>query len=248
VVKEMGDRFRDTVALTVRGDGVDIPPYIIVHTYRNASYKSGRRCAVHEEPVKGMDIARMKDYIQHLSQYVHKQSLLCMDRLSSHTSAKVIRYIESFKLPSGEKKFIPLLLAPKTAFLISPLDMGVNAAFKAYFHQFDRHTIDLKIRAVQQAWDKVSNESIVNICINCGVVGEEPIEALRGRFEKGVVNTVPAEIASHCNFYDSWVSGHIDIVGVHLRRGVQLDQPEQLSEDYMDGVYWTNYGVGRGKG
>jgi hypothetical protein len=43
VIEEIGDKFRDTVALTVRGDGVDIPPYIIIHTYKNASYASGRR-------------------------------------------------------------------------------------------------------------------------------------------------------------------------------------------------------------
>jgi hypothetical protein len=29
VVEEKGDTFRDTVALTVRGDGIDIPPYVI---------------------------------------------------------------------------------------------------------------------------------------------------------------------------------------------------------------------------
>ena len=84
VVKEKGDTFRDTVALTVRGDGVDIPPYIIVHTYRTASYASRRRCAQGEQPVKGMNNARMKLYLDHISQYVQKTSLLCMDRLSSH--------------------------------------------------------------------------------------------------------------------------------------------------------------------
>src|SRR3546814_14671880 len=40
VLVESGDVFRDTVALTVRGDGVDIPPYTIMHTYRSASLAS----------------------------------------------------------------------------------------------------------------------------------------------------------------------------------------------------------------
>jgi len=31
-----------------------IPPFIIVHTYKNASRASGRRCASDETPVKGM--------------------------------------------------------------------------------------------------------------------------------------------------------------------------------------------------
>jgi len=248
VVKEMGDRFRDTVALTFRGDGVDIPPYVIVHTYRGASYISGRRCGPDEQPVKGLNIGRMKDYICHVNSYVKKQSLLCMDRLSSHTSGKVVRYLDSFKLPNGERKFIPIFFAPKTAFLISPLDMGAIAAFKAYFHQLDRHTIDLKIRAVQTAWNKVSNESLFNICVNCGVVGDESMEALRERFEKEVVNAVPPEIEAHRDFYDSWVSSHIDVVGAHRSRGVTFDKPEQLSSTFMDGVYWNNYGVGTGQG
>jgi len=244
VVKEMGDQFRDTVALSVRGDGVDIPPFIIVHTYRTASYASGRRCARDEDPVKGMNIPRMKDYIRHISLYVQKPSLLCMDRLSSHTSAKVRVFIESFKLPTGERMFYPLLLAPKTAFLISPLDMGAIGAFKTYFHALDRHTINLKLRAVQQAWDSLSNDSIKAICLNCGVVGEEPLSSLRSRFMKEVVNLVPEAIASHLDYYDSWVSGQIEVEGATLGRGVQTSQPQQLSQGLMDGVYWNNYGRG----
>jgi hypothetical protein len=244
VVKEMGDRFRDTVVLTVRGDGVDIPPFIIVHTYRGASYASGRRCARDEDPVKGMNIPRMKDYIRHISLYVQKPSLLCMDRLSSHTSAKVRHFIESFKLPTGERMFYPLLLAPKTAFLISPLDMGAIGAFKTYFHALDRHTIDLKLRAVKQAWNSLSNDSIKAICLNCGVVGEEPLSSLHNRFMKEVVNLVPEDIASHLDFYDSWSSGQIAVGGATLCRGVQTSKPQQLSESFMDGVYWNNYGRG----
>lgn len=67
MVEETGDSFRDTVALTVRGDGVDIPPFIIKHTYKNASKASGRRCNKDDKPVKGMNIPRMKQYIDHLA-------------------------------------------------------------------------------------------------------------------------------------------------------------------------------------
>jgi len=244
VVEEKGDTFRDTVALSVRGDGVDIPPYIIVHTYRTASYRSGRRCAQGEEPVKGMNKARMKLYLQHISQYVHKTSLLCMDRLSSHTSREVREYVESFKLPDGQRKFIPIYLAPKTAFLISPLDMGANAAFKAYYHRLDRSTIDLKIRAVQQAWDQVSNESLLNICSNCGVIGEDSLPSIRERFMREVVNSVPAEIAEHVEYYESWAGGQIEVEGCTRARGVNIQTPSQLSESFMDGVYWNNFGLG----
>jgi hypothetical protein len=244
VVKEMGDRFRDTVALTTRGDGVDIPPYVIVHTYRSASYASGRRCSSHEEPVKGMNNARMKSYIEHISQYVEKTSLLCMDRLSSHTSSQVRQFIDSFKLPNGDRMFIPIYLAPKTAFLISPLDMGAIGAFKAYYHQLDRSTIDLKLRAVNQAWDQVSNDTLKAICVNCGVVGNESIESLRLRFLKEVVNLVPEKIVQHEDFYESWVSGHIEVDCATRARGVRLENPSQVQEGFMDGIYWNNYEVG----
>lgn len=140
--------------------------------------------------------------------------------------------------------FIPIYLAPKTAFPISPLDMGAISAFKAYFHALDRRTIDMKLRAVQQAWNSVSNDSLRDICLNCGVVGKESMESLRGRFLKEVVNLVPEKIANHVDFYDSWVSGQIEVEGTTLGRGVQIDKPRQLSRGFMGGVYWNNYGSG----
>lgn len=98
-MEETGDSFRDTLALTVRGDGVDIPPFIIVHTYKSASKVSGRRCQAGEEPIRGMNVKRMIDYIDHISQYVQETSLLILDRLSSHTSGKVNQHIHHQKDP-----------------------------------------------------------------------------------------------------------------------------------------------------
>ena len=130
VVEEKGDAFRDTVALTVRGDGVDIPPFFIKHTYRNASRASGRRCEKDAEPVRGMNISRMIEYVRFIADYIEKPSLLIMDRLSSHTSGQVIQEINSLRTEDGKNLLIPILIPPKTAFLISPLDMGVIAAIK----------------------------------------------------------------------------------------------------------------------
>jgi len=243
VVKETGDRFRDTLALTIRGDGVDIPPFFIAHTYKTTSYASGRRCPRDEEPVKGMSIPRMKQYIDHISQYVTKTSLLVMDRLSSHTSAEIRRYIEAMTLPSGERMFYILLLPAKTAFLISPLDMGAIGAFKAHYHRLDRSTLQLKRIAVQEAWDQVSNETLINICRNCGVIGEETIESLRQRFLKEVKGLIPEQVEQHLEFYDAWSSGHIHIEGARRGRGVSLEQPSQLIEGYLDGRRWSNFGL-----
>lgn len=242
MLQETGDTFRDTVALTVRGDGVDIPPYTIVHTYRNASLASGRRCAANETPIKGMNIDRMIDYIDHISQFVQETSLLLMDRLSSHTAARVRSHIEGKLLPNGERMFIPLYLPAKTAFLISPLDMGANAAFKTHYYGLDRSTIELKLRAVHSAWDAVSNDALRNICRHCGIVGEETIDSLRARFEREVVSSVPSELEKQANFFDSWKSGAIEVDGASRGRGVILAIPAQLSEAHLDGIYWTNFG------
>jgi hypothetical protein len=242
VVRETGDRYRDTVALTVRGDGVDIPPYIIVHSYKNASAGSGRRCRAGETPVKGMDTSRMIAYVDHISQYVNETSLLVMDRLSSHTAGAVRRHVESLTTPSGERLFIPIYLPAKTAFLISPLDMGAIAAFKAHYYRLDRSTIQLKLRAVIQAWRAVSNDALSNICLNCGIVGQETLESLRQRFMSEVVGSVPAELEESADFYDAWESGTINVEGAIRGRGVRLDLPDQLPEGYLDGVYWTNFG------
>jgi hypothetical protein len=226
----------------VRGDGVDIPPYIIVHTYKNASYASGRRCAAGEVPVKGMDISHMIEYIDHISQYVQEQSLLVMDRLSSHTANAVNRHIDSKVLPSGEKMFKPIFLPPKTAFLMSPLDMGAISAFKSHFVKYDRSSIQLKKRAVMQAWADVSNTTLANICLNCGVVGNESLSSIRARFIKEVVGLVPKEIEDLQEFYDSWKSGAIIVAGTAPDRDVTMKVPEQLSDAHLDGVYWSNFG------
>lgn len=242
MVRETGDKFRDTVALTVRGDGVDIPPFIIVHTYKNASAASGRRCAGGETPIKGMNTERMIDYIDHIARYVQTTSLLVMDRLSSHTAAQVRRHMETKLSPTGERLIIPIYLPPKSAFLISPLDMGTISAFKAHYYTFDRSSIPLKLRAVTQAWAAVSNEAIRNICLNCGIVGEESIASLRQRFMKEVVGSVPPELEQFLDFYDAWKSGYINVEGATRGRGVTFETPQQLSEAHLDGAYWTNFG------
>ena len=89
----------------------------------------------------------------------------------------------------------------------------------------------------------VSNESPVNISRNCGVIGEEDIESLRGRFLKEVVSLVPEKLDQHLDYYDSWSSGAVQIEGARLGRGVSLERPLQMDEGYLDGRHWTNFGV-----
>lgn len=239
---ENGDTFRDTVALTVRGDGVDIPPFTIVHTSKNATVRSGRRCAAGDSPVKGMYITTMISYVNHIAKYVDETSLLLMDRLSSHSSIQVRNHIESILLPDGQPMFIPLYFPAKTPFLISPLDMGAISAFKSNFYKLDRSSIPLKLRAVTKAWDKVSNEALRNICLNCGIVGEESIESLRIRFMREVVSEVPPELQEHFDFFEAWKTGVFEVEGATRGRGVRLDSPQQLGDTELDGVYWNRWG------
>ena len=239
---ETGDRYRDTLALTLRGDGVDIPPFIIVHTYKNASVASGRRCPAGDTPIKGMDTSRMIAYIDHIAQYVEETSLLLMDRLSSHTAGAVRQHIMAKRTSAGDPMFIPIYFPAKTAFLISPLDMGAISAFKSHYHRLDRSTIQLKLRAVHEAWDAVSNDALRNICLNCGIIGTETIDSLRQRFMKDVVGLVPAELENYLDFYDAWKSGTIEVDRASRGRGVTLAIPDQLPEGYLDGIYWKNFG------
>jgi hypothetical protein len=241
-VKEKGDLFRDTVALTVRGDGVDIPPFFILHTYKTASCDSGRRCDENEEPVKGMNIPRMKEYINHIAKYVQKTSLLLMDQLSSHTARAVKNHIATKFAVDGSPLFIPFYLPAKTAFLISPLDMGAIAAFKARFHKLDRADVRLKKRSMIEAWNSVSNDSLKNICLNCGIVGDEPIHSLRSRFMKEATGLIPEGYDQVMDFYESWVSGQTLVKGADRARGVNLDRPKQLPNAELDGEHWIRYG------
>jgi hypothetical protein len=242
VVKEKGDSFRDTVVLTVRGDGVDIPPFFILHTYKNAAKNSGRRCGPNDTPVKGMTIAKMKEYVDHVTSYVEAPSLLVMDRLSSHKAGEVMKYILSKKTHSGQSLLFPVLLNPKVSFLISPLDMGAISAFKSQYRRLDRSTLDLKKKAVTSAWDEVSNESLRSICLNCGVVGDEALASLRTRFLREAVGQVPEKYSEVADFYDAWCSGAIDVEGASRGRGITTQSPQQYPDGHLDGDYWTKYG------
>ena len=59
-----------------------------------------------------------------------------------------------------------------------------------------------------------------------------------------MVNTVPSEIEEHVEYYESWVSGQVEVEGCTRARGVHLETPSQISESFLDGVYWNNFGHG----
>lgn len=245
VVEETGDTIRDTVVLTVRGDGVDIPPWFIKHTSKTASFASGRRCAGDEMPIKGMNTSLMIEYINHVADHITEPSLLVMDRLSSHKAAAVFQHLRTFVTSTGQQLLTPFLLPAKSAFLISPLDMGAIAAFKSNFYKEKRSTLEEKQQAMQRAWHQVSNDSLRNIFHHCGLVGEEDIASICQRFMKEVVGEVPEQLEATLDYYDAWVSGAIEVDGADPGRGVTDEAPLQLTEARLDGKYWQNYGYKR---
>jgi hypothetical protein len=226
----------------VRGDGIDIPQFVIIHTSKMASKASKRRCAKDDIPVRGMTNDIMLEYIDHLAKYVKEPSLLIMDRLSSHKSSTVLSHIRFKKTTDGESLLIPFLLPAKTAFLISPLDMGAIAAFKSHLYKYERGTLHEKKVAMELAWRDVSNESLAKICHNCGIIGEESIETIRQRFLKEVVGEVPEKLGEMLDYYDAWKAGAIDVEGANRGRGVTTERPQQLAAGHLDGVQWVYYG------
>ena len=238
-----GDSFRDTAALTVRADGVDIPPFLIQGQVGNASFASGRRPKKGEKPVKGMTSDLMLRYGEHIQAYVEKPSLLILDRLSSHRSKKVIADLESYRTHDGQQKFKVLLLPPKTAFLISPLDNGVNSTFKKYFYTFDRSTFALKKAAVRKAWAMVKTESIANFASACGLDGKQSLVTLRSQFEKNVKSLVPEKLLQSFELYNRWIARVLDVDGADLQRGVELERPLQLEDSTIDGAVWVEWGT-----
>ena len=245
VVKNHGDSYRDTMVACVRGDGVDIPPFFIISEYANASHASNRRPLSNKKPVKGMNNAFMKEWLDYLLHFLTKPSVLIMDRLSSHTAKLTTEYISTLKLPDGRAALTPMFLPPKSAFLISPLDMGGFAAMKAYYYKLDRSTLDLKLAAAKRAWSSVSNDSVRHFFENCGLVGSESLQSIRKRLMKQVRCGVPEKLIEVQNYYDGWRSGAFQLEHTTPGRNVVFANPEQLSDGELDGVYWKCYGGAR---
>lgn len=241
VVRTTGDRFRDTAALTVRADGKDIPPFFIKGQVGNASYASGRRPKRGEKAVGGMNVALMKKYAKHISQYPAEPCLLLLDRASSHTSKQTVAELEDYLTPDGRQMFKVLFIPPKAAFLVSPLDNGVIAAFKQRFYTYDRSTFELKKSAAKSAWDSVSNETIAHHCRSCGLDASVSLSTIRKKFEKNVHGFIPKKLKPNLDLFEQWKAGRFRIEGAELGRGVEYSRPAQLDDGTLDGIKWIEW-------
>jgi hypothetical protein len=245
VVKESGDCFRDTMVATLVGDGSWIPPLYFKGQVANAPKDSGRRPDSNAKIEKGMNNRAMKLYADHLNKHVNRQCLLILDRHSSHTSKVTREYFKSFKLQDGSEKFKLMLLPPKSAFLISPCDMGFFAMWKNEFYKYDRSTYDLKISAADTAWRRMKKDKIANLFIHCGLTSTEHKSTLESRIHSEVRCGVPEKLTQIWKFYNKWCAGLIDVEGVNLPRVVPFTDPTSLPDSHLNGSHWTKWGYHR---
>ena len=243
VVVTNGDKIRDTVILTVRMDGVDLPLQYLTSQLATASKASGRKPERGEKPRKGMNAAEMKAYCEKFMKYVSEPSLLLLDQASAHTAKLVMEEFASYLLPDGRKAVTVKHLAPKSAFLLSPLDNGAIAEFKGNLHKFDRRTLPLKKIAAVNAWKMVSNDNLRSYIRNCGWFSKESLDSIRSRFMKEVRHGIPDKFKEVRDFYDGWRSGSFKVGGISCPRNVPLEAPGQLLNGFLDGCYWNEYGT-----
>lgn len=241
MVVAVGDKFRDTMVATIFGDGSHVPPFFIKSLYANASYASGRRPKPGQRVVKGMNKDIMLEYADHMDRHVRRPIVLLLDRLSAHLNAEVKAKFESYRCEDGSQKFKLKYFPPKSAFLISPCDMGLFSCWKQHFYKFDRSTFELKIFAAKQAWRSVTEDSVCNFFLNCGITGDWDPQALKLHLERQVRCGFPENLREVWDFYDGWRSGAYHIEGCSPPRKVTFDKPIQLPEAQLDGKYWNNY-------
>lgn len=241
VVEAEGDKHRDTMVATIFGDGSHVPPFFIKSMTANSSYASGRRPKPGEKVVKGMTKEKMLEYADHLDRHVTIPTLLLLDRLSAHLNKEVQEKFASFTCANGSKKFTLDWFPPKTAFLISPCDMGLFACHKQYFYKLDRSTYPLKIFAAKQAWREVSEESVINFFDNCGLIGDWDPQALQQHLRRQVRGGIPEHLTEVWELYEGWLSGAFTIAGCKPPRRVTFEKPIQLPDGHLDGEYWNDY-------
>jgi hypothetical protein len=243
VVEEEGDTYRDTMAASLLGDGTWLSPFFVESQYANASYASGRRPEPNQKPIKGMNINKMKEYIDHIDAQVDEPKVIIWDRLSSHISKEVRDYAHSKKCSDGRQKFKTLLLPAKAAFLISPCDMGFFGMWKPEYYKYDRSTKPLKFSAARDTWKSMDPDKIKNLFINCGLTSKEAPHVLRQRFINEVQCGIPEELEDVWDYYDGWLSGSFEVEGATRPRSAPLTKPTQLPDTGLNGVYWQNFGA-----
>jgi hypothetical protein len=243
VVEQTGDTYRDTMAATLVGDGSFLPPFYIKGELGNASKASHRRPKPGQKPVKGMNVPNMLKYLDHVDKHVDRPCVLLLDRLSSHRSKRVRDYAYSLKCSDGvTQKFELSLLPAKSAFLISPLDMGFFSMWKRGFYKYDRSTYAFKLLAAHHVWKSIQSKKIRGLFDNCGITSKETPSKLRKRIIAQVRSGIPEELEEVWEFYQGWLAGSFEIQGATRPRSDPKKKLIIPPDCDLDGAYWVKMG------
>lgn len=231
------------MAATLVADGSYIPPFYIKGQVGNASKASGRRPEPGQKAVKGMNVANMINYLDHVAKYVDWHCVLVLDRLSSHLSKKVKTYAHSLLCSDGvTQKFELLFLPAKASFLISPLDMGFFSMWKRAYYKYDRSTYNFKLMAAQHVWKSMQSDKIKHLFDNCGITSKETPKKLRKRITAQVRSGIPQELEEVWEFYQGWLAGAFDIEGATRPRAPPTEHLIIPVDSDLDGAHWVKRG------
>lgn len=178
-------------------------------------------------------------YINQINKEVDAFSLLIMDRASSHTSKEVINYIEGKKISKDKQKFKVILLPAKTAFLISPCDKSFFSALKQSFVKMRVDTLAMKRSAAMSAYYSVSTGVVRNYFRWCGIISEEPFQAITHRLRSEVEGEFTEVQLDALNFFKNWQTGayrNAAWPSLRNRRSVGI---YFLNESMLDGSKWN---------
>ena len=228
---------------TLSSDGSWLSPLYLKSQSKSASKASGRRVEASAQPLRGMNNLSMKVWADSLDSNVEEPTRLLMDRLSSHTSREVRNYIEAKRCKDGRQKFKVMLLPPKGAFLVSPLDNGFFSYWKSKFYKFDRSTFPLKMAAAKETWKLVDSEDVVAFFRGCYLTGKKREDTLRRELLELVDATIPEELQEHADYHEAWANGSFTVDGISAPRAIPFERPTLPEDDALDGVYWREWGA-----
>lgn len=155
---------RNTLVATLCGDGRKLPFFFIEHTREKRKKKQ-----VIQRAVKGMTEKLMLDYIEKIIRpNVPRGSVLLMDQLSSHKTAKVMDSLQSLGV-------LAVFFPPKASADLSPLDNFFFHSFKTEFRKIQpkQTTIDI-IQACNQAYAVIPERTVRSCWRRCGLLSVPP--------------------------------------------------------------------------
>lgn len=155
IIRTRGKGRRDTLVVTTSADGTTLPNFWIEHV------KPYHGIRVQRAGVKGMNNVLFKSYVDTvLEPFSDQGALLLMDRHSSHKSPSSIAYL-------SDKGIDSLLLPPKGAKHLSPLDFGYFHQLKSRLPDYPKGNVEEKKSAVISSQNSITKEHVKHYWRHC---------------------------------------------------------------------------------